>query len=124
MATTKVIIVTGASRGIGLAISKYLLTQKTNVVVVARSLEPLKSLQSQAPESVEVVEADMGEPGTGKAIVKKALMKFGRLDGLVINHGTLEPVKRVGDSMLDEWKRAFDVNFFSAIDLVNINIYD
>jgi NAD(P)-dependent dehydrogenase (short-subunit alcohol dehydrogenase family) len=118
MATPKVIIVTGASRGIGLAISKYLLAQKSKVVVVARSLPPLENLQSEAPESVEVIGADLSEPGTGKTVVKKTLMKFGRLDGLVINHGVLDPIKKVGDSILDEWKRAFDSNFFSAIDLV------
>jgi NADP-dependent 3-hydroxy acid dehydrogenase YdfG len=119
MATSKVIIVTGASRGIGLAVANYIYALKSHkLVLVARSLESLQIFQKQDPESIEVVRADMSEHGVGKKVIDQALQRFGRLDGLVVNHGVLDPVKKVGDSKVDEWRNAFEVNFFSAIDLV------
>ena len=47
--------------------------------------------------------------------MEATLEEFGQIDGLVLNHGTLEPVTRVGDSDVGAWKKGFDVNFFSAV---------
>lgn len=47
--------------------------------------------------------------------MEATLEKFGQIDGLVLNHGTLEPVTRISDSDVGAWKRGFDVNFFSAV---------
>lgn len=58
--------------------------------------------------------------GTKAAEVIKS--KFaGKLDGLIVNHGILEPVKRVADVEADEWRRSFDVNVFSAVAMVRIS---
>ncbi len=56
----KVVIVTGASRGIGLAIAQDLLAGSHKVVLVARSAEPLQALKEQYPSQVEYLAADMG----------------------------------------------------------------
>lgn len=46
-----------------------------------------------------------------------ARKKFGRIDSLVLNAGTLEPMGRIGDSSVsvDAWKQHFDVNVFSLL---------
>jgi NAD(P)-dependent dehydrogenase (short-subunit alcohol dehydrogenase family) len=44
---------------------------------------------------------------------------FGRIDGLVINHGTLSPITKLRDSDAEEWRRAYDINVFSPVALVN-----
>lgn len=50
-------------------------------------------------------------------------VKFGgRIDGLVVNHAALEPIKRVADSTVDEWKRLYDINLFSPLALVQAAI--
>lgn len=61
MSQSKVIIVTGASRGIGLAIANYLLKSSHKLVLVARSAEPLEKLKSEYPGQVEVVPADLAD---------------------------------------------------------------
>jgi len=62
MAAEKVIILTGASRGIGLAIAHYLLKEKHNkLVVVARTAGPLEELKKQYPGQVEVLVGDLAD---------------------------------------------------------------
>lgn len=54
----------------------------------------------------------------GERITALALKSFSRIDGLIINHGTLGKVKRIAESSASEWQSVFDINFFSAISLV------
>jgi short-subunit dehydrogenase len=55
----KTIIVTGASRGIGLAVAKSLLDASHNVVLISRSAEPLQELKERYPSQVACLAADM-----------------------------------------------------------------
>lgn len=45
----------------------------------------------------------------------------GKIDGLIINHGALEPIKRVADTSIEEWQKLFDINFFSPLALVCVH---
>ena len=58
MSTQKVIILTGASRGIGLAIAKYLLKDGHKLLLVARTAEPLEKLKKEHGGAVEVFTGD------------------------------------------------------------------
>jgi NAD(P)-dependent dehydrogenase (short-subunit alcohol dehydrogenase family) len=66
-----------------------------------------------------VLAGDMADPSVAPKAVELATSRWGRLDGVVVNHGTLEPVKKVGDGSVEEWRKAFDVNVFSAVGLVS-----
>jgi hypothetical protein len=59
--TSKVIILTGASRGIGLAIAEYLLRSSQRLILVARSAEPLENLKKRYPGQVEVLATDLAD---------------------------------------------------------------
>jgi NAD(P)-dependent dehydrogenase (short-subunit alcohol dehydrogenase family) len=113
--TPKTIILTGASRGIGLAIAHYLLKRSNNLVLVARSEQPLRELEQQYKDQVAVLAGDLADFSLGEKAVALAQEKFHSLDGLIVNHGVLDPVKRVANSSADAWRSAFDVNFFSAV---------
>ncbi|KAK6442524.1 hypothetical protein LTR95_001226 [Oleoguttula sp. CCFEE 5521] len=115
---SKTIILTGASRGIGLAIAHHLLAGSHNLVLISRSEAPLRKLEQQYPKQVAVLSADLSDFSIGEQAVRIAEQRFSAVDGLIVNHGVLDPVKRVKDSHVGEWKSAFDVNFFSAIALV------
>jgi NADP-dependent 3-hydroxy acid dehydrogenase YdfG len=62
----------------------------------------------------------MADPSLASKAVNLALERWGRLDGLVVNHGSLEPVKKIADGSVEEWKRAFEGNVFSAVGLVSL----
>ena len=53
------------------------------------------------------------------AIVSKTIEKLGAIDAIVANDGLLEPVESVQQVKIDNWKKLFDVNYFSVVDLVS-----
>ncbi len=55
-----------------------------------------------------------------RRVVSLALDTFSRIDGLIVNHGTLGECNRIADSTPEEWRNVFDVNFFSALAFVSI----
>ncbi|KAG9584766.1 NAD(P)-binding protein, partial [Aureobasidium melanogenum] len=122
MAANKVVILTGASRGIGLAIAHYLLKQSCRVVTVARSREPMDKLSKQYPGQVEVLAGDLSDLSLGQKAADLAKSKWQRLDSIIVNHGILDPVKRVANVEAEEWRQLFDVNVFSAIALVKASL--
>lgn len=106
--------------GIGLAISKFLISQQHKLVVTSRSSQPLEDLRATAPTQVEIAAGDITDVKIAAKAVKLAVDTYGRLDGLVLNHGALDEVKRISDSDVEGWKRVFDINFFSCINVVCI----
>ncbi|KAF2971361.1 hypothetical protein GQX73_g2251 [Xylaria multiplex] len=119
---SKAFIVTGASRGLGLAIAQALLRESHKVFLVARSEDGLQKLKAEHGDSVDYTSADLADLKVAPKIVASALKAFGRIDGLVINHSSLSPITKIFDSDSEEWRRAFDVNVFSAVALVKESI--
>jgi NAD(P)-dependent dehydrogenase (short-subunit alcohol dehydrogenase family) len=70
-------------------------------------------------ERVEVLAGDMSDFSLAKKAVELAHARWGRLDALVVNHGGLDPVKKVADSSAEEWRAAFDGNVFGVVGLVS-----
>lgn len=101
-------------------IAKYLLSapQANNVVVVARSLEPLQKLKDQYSKQVEVVNGDLADLTLAQKAVDTAIKSFGQLDGMVLNHGILGQVGNISSTDLDQWQEAFNINFMSLVAFV------
>lgn len=77
----QVVIVTGASQGIGFAVAKAYRDQSYRVVATSRSIKP-----SDDPD-VLTVPGDIGDPTTGPVVVAETLKRFGRIDTLINNAG-------------------------------------
>ncbi len=80
--TNKVAVVTGASKGIGLAVTRALVAEGANVVAGARTTEGLDKL-----ERVTAVAIDLATPQGPAALVQRALDAHGTIDILVNNVG-------------------------------------
>ena len=104
--------------GIGLAITKYILSQGQNVVIIARSKELLDKIQNEHPKQVRVLAGDMEDLSMASEAVTLATTQFGGLDGVIINHGTMDPVVRIEHCNPQDWSSLFAVNLFSAVAFV------
>lgn len=112
---------TYTSTGIGLTIAHYLLSQPAQhkLILTSRTASALNELQTKyGKDRVEIVTGDAAEPRLAQDLVTVANSRFGRLDSLIINHGSLDPVKKIADSTPAEWRQAYDINVFSAVGMI------
>lgn len=110
----KTAVVTGASRGIGLAVSRALGHEGVRVVGAARTITP-----ELEEASVATVAADLSTAEGAVTVVDAALAELGGIDILVNNVGAGD-ADRVGiggflDVGDDQWRDLFDLNLFSAV---------
>ena len=106
----QVAIVTGAARGIGLAIAKLLAERGAKVVIWDRDLAPLQKATGFKADAAEVV--DVASYPSIEAAFNKALKDFGKVDILVNNAGINGPIKPTWEYPLEDWDRviAIDMN--------------
>jgi len=113
----KIVIVTGASSGIGKATALRFAQKGAHLVLAARSVAKLNILLEQlTPFGVEVliVPTDVSKEADCKNLMDKALEKFGRIDVLVNNAG-ISMRAAFADLELDVLKKVMDVNFWGTV---------
>jgi NAD(P)-dependent dehydrogenase (short-subunit alcohol dehydrogenase family) len=113
----RVAIVTGASRGIGLATAAALLRDGHAVTITARKLEPLEEAAAQlgAPDRVQLVAGNAGDAEHRKAAVASTIDRFGRLDALVNNAGINPRVGALATFDLDAFRKILDTNLIGTL---------
>lgn len=78
----------------------------------------MKELETEySSERVGIVAGDVSVSSVCEEAVGLAISKFGQLNSVIANAGVLDPVQTIDNANIDEWKRAFDVNFFSVVNL-------
>ena len=110
----KVAVVTGASKGIGLAVTKALADEGVTVVAGARSVDALAELSPDTP--VHAVAVDLTSADGPGRLIDEAVSVYGGLDILVNNVGSVRP--HVGGFLTitdDDWLSALTVNLLVAV---------
>jgi NAD(P)-dependent dehydrogenase (short-subunit alcohol dehydrogenase family) len=116
----KIMIITGASSGIGQATARMAVERGAKVAFVARSGDKLRSQTLDLPPShVELIPADLTHETDRKVIVERTVNRFGGVDVLVnaagiIANGTIE------NTTLEQWDAMFDINLRSLFRLTQL----
>ena len=102
-------VVTGASRGLGEATVRAMVTEGARVVAAARSAHALDALASELGEAVSAVPCDMRDRAAVAGLVDEAISRFGRLDSVVNNAG-IAPASKFVDQPDDVFDEVLAVN--------------
>ena len=108
----KIILITGASSGIGEATARHLAAQGHTIVLGARRLDQLETLAGELREAGATVEfrsLDVTNLADVQAFADFATEKFGRVD-VIINNAGVMPLSQLHELKTDEWNRMIDVN--------------
>ncbi|MDS1138912.1 SDR family oxidoreductase [Pusillimonas sp. SM2304] len=113
----KIIIITGASSGIGAAAARLFASEGAHVVLGARRSEELEALAetiNQADGKAVFLAGDVKDRGYADALVDLATSEFGGLDGAFNNAGIVGQMQPVPDMGIDNWLDVISVNLTSA----------
>jgi hypothetical protein len=108
----KVVVITGASSGIGETSARYLASQGAKVVLAARRIENLEKIATEIKASggeVAILQTDVTKRADLEALIHKAVEAFGRVDVMVNNAGLMS-IAPIAALKVDEWDRMIDIN--------------
>jgi NADP-dependent 3-hydroxy acid dehydrogenase YdfG len=106
----KVVVITGASSGLGEAAARHLAKNGAKLVLGARRIDRLEALAKELiPGEDAVLKTDVAEREQVKQLVDRAVEKHGRIDVLINNAG-LMPNSMLESLHVEEWDRMIDVN--------------
>jgi NAD(P)-dependent dehydrogenase (short-subunit alcohol dehydrogenase family) len=115
----KVVLVTGSSKGIGLAIAKKLDINGWQVVINGRNDDALNHAKSILPNAL-AIRADMTIKKEAEDVIHQTIKIYGQLDAIVCNVGS--GASQNDDFLQSEWCRMFDINFWSALNIISPSI--
>ena len=113
----KACIVTGATRGIGLATTRMLVDEGARVLLVARDADELARVGAQIDGGCEILAADVTDPDDGERIVAACVERFGAVDVLVNNAGTsfVRPLEELTD---EDWQSQWELHVMGPMRLM------
>lgn len=112
-----VVVITGASAGIGLALARELARQGARLALCARRFEKLQEVTRELGEQHLAVRADVSKSEDCRALIDQTIAHFGRIDTLVCNAG-YGAYKLVEETDAEETRRMFDVDVLGTTECI------
>ena len=113
----KVIWVTGASSGLGEAMTKAFLAEGAKLIISSRRVEVLEELKSSlGSHNIHVLPLDLMNVDTHEEVVKQAYELYGRID-ILVNNGGVSQRSTAFDTEMSALKKIMDINFYGTVSL-------
>ena len=112
----RVVMITGASRGLGKALADACAKENASLIINSRTADSLRPVARDLVEGqadVLAVPADVSVPADVDKLVDQAVGRFGRVDVLINNAGTLGPRVPIEEYPESEWRQVLDANLTS-----------
>lgn len=110
----QVVIVTGASRGIGARTVQEFVKQGARVVLAARSEQSIQKLALELGENTLAVTCDVSQYASVESLVNKTLQHFGKVTALINNAGVIDPISHLVESDPEGWDSVISINLLGA----------
>jgi len=113
---SRVWFITGASRGLGRALTEEVLDSGERVLATARRTDKIRDLPRRHPDQAAAAALDVTDPAQMRDAVDRALDEFGRIDVLVNNagYGLLGALEELSD---EEFRSQFETNLFGLVNV-------
>jgi len=108
--TGKVVLITGASRGIGAEAARVFAAAGARVALIARDGEAIAALAGDIGPAALAIPCDVSRFWEVEAAVAATVATFGRLDVLIGNAGVITPIAQLADADPDDWSKTIDIN--------------
>jgi NADP-dependent 3-hydroxy acid dehydrogenase YdfG len=108
----KVVVITGASSGLGEATARYLAGRGATVVLGARRAERLQTLVDEITRTggrATAIVTDVTDAAQAQALVDAAVAQYGRID-VILNNAGVMPHSPLERRKIDDWNRTIDIN--------------
>ncbi|XP_028026902.1 uncharacterized protein LOC114240527 [Bombyx mandarina] len=123
--SSKIVLITGASRGIGAATAIMFAKEGADVVIVGRNEEKLKEVEvecSKFGKKPLVITADLAKDEQVKGIVNKTIDAFGKLDILINNAGILKKNDIKSEGFIETFDEVMNTNLRASVLITNVAI--
>lgn len=113
----KVVIITGASSGIGLALAENFAKRNAKIVLAARSLDKLTSIEEELKtfnKNILIVKTDVSKESDCENLIRKTIEKFNRID-ILINNAGISMRALFESTDLSVIKQLMDINFWGTV---------
>jgi NADP-dependent 3-hydroxy acid dehydrogenase YdfG len=111
----KIVVIMGASSGIGEATTKRLAEEGAKLVIAARREDRLKALVESLPNAdISYAVADVTNKDDVQAVIDLAVEKYGRVD-VLFNNAEVMPHSPLSETRFDEWRQMLDVNIMGVL---------
>ncbi|WP_316780113.1 SDR family NAD(P)-dependent oxidoreductase [Pedobacter antarcticus] len=117
MSNQKVWFITGASKGLGLALAKLVLSNGDKVVATSRRVKELEELISPAAENFLPLNVDITSDEAVRRAIEQSIAHFGKLD-IVVNNAGYSLVGSMEEMSDQEFRETLDVNLFGTVNVI------
>ena len=119
MSSKKVMLITGATSGIGKALADFYYKKNYKLVLTGSSFKKIENLKKKFKKNTIFICADLTKAKDVKKIIIESINKFKKIDVLIANAGIYEPDKVISGNP-DQWEKVIKVNVTSIFRIVNL----